>query len=178
MEAQIQNRRKKTDSLLIPHSEDMADIDDTPFKMMGKKVVFPSNLQPKILGRDTVAEVLKNPGYKIITFADAAGCNICRLNFFGWKLLIAESKEWKEPVDFVFIIQPGSELSSILDFYDFYFPVFYDENASFIRKNRLSTDPQLQTFLINPENKIVLAGYPVANKILWNRYKKIIENQF
>jgi len=177
MEAQIQNRRKEADSLLIPHFEYPADMNDALFKMMGKKVVFPNNLKAKILGRDTVTEGLKKTGYKIITFADAAGCNICRLNFFGWRLLIAESKEWKKPVDFVFIIQPGSELFSILDFYDFYFPIFYDDNADFIRKNQLSTDPQLQTFLINPENKIVMAGYPVANKTLWNRYKKIIENQ-
>ncbi|MDD4032808.1 MAG: hypothetical protein PHS48_06130 [Bacteroidales bacterium] len=176
METQVQNRRKKADSLLIPHFENLADTDDALFKMIGKKIIFPTNLHPNIPGRDTVTEVLKKPGYKIITFADAAGCNICRLNFFGWKLLIAESKEWKNPVDFVFIIQPGNELSSILDFYDFYFPIFYDESASFIRKNQLSTDPQLQTFLVDPENKIVLAGYPVAHKILWNRYKKIIEN--
>ena len=148
-------------------------------QMMDKAIVFPNALQAKILGRDTLVDVLKKPGYKIVTFADSSGCTDCRLNFYGWKLKMDEAKAWNKPVDFVFILQPKeeSELVSLLKFNELGLAVYYDKNTDFIRQNRLSSDPLYQTFLINPENKIVLVGNPVSNKTLWNLYKETIEKQ-
>ena len=148
-------------------------------QMMNKEIVFPNALQAKILGRDTIVDVLKKPGYKIVTYADSSGCTDCRMNFYGWKLKMDEAKAWNKPVDFVFILQPKDEsaLISLLKFNDFSLAVFYDKNTDFIRQNQLSLDPLYQTFLINSENKIVLVGNPVSNKILWNLYKETIEKQ-
>lgn len=88
-----------------------------------------------------------------------------------------EAKAWKTPVDFVFILQPKDdfELLSLLKFNEFHFWIFYDKTIDFIRQNQLSSEPLYQTFLINPENKIVLAGNPLSNKTLWNLYKETEE---
>jgi hypothetical protein len=66
---------------------------------------------------------------------------------------------------------------SLLKFNELGLAVFYDKNTDFIRQNQLSSDPLYQTFLINPENKIVLVGNPVSNTALWNLYKKAMESQ-
>ncbi|MDD4031783.1 MAG: hypothetical protein PHS48_00895 [Bacteroidales bacterium] len=147
--------------------------------MMNKEIVFPNALQAKILGRDTIVDVLKKPGYKIVTYADSSGCTDCRLNFYGWRLKMDEAKAWNKSVDFVFILQPKekSELVSLLKFNEWGIAVFYDKNTDFIRQNALSSDPLYQTFLINSENKIVLVGNPVSNTTLWNLYKEAIESQ-
>ena len=160
------------------HSE-KKKITETLTHMMGKEIVFPKTLQAKVLGRDTLVEVLEKPGYKIVTFADSSGCTDCRLNFYGWKLKMDEAKAWKTPVDFVFILQPKDdfELLSLLKFNEFHSWIFYDKTIDFIRQNQLSSEPLYQTFLINPENKIVLAGNPLSNKTLWNLYKETVENQ-
>jgi hypothetical protein len=154
-------------------------ITETLSQMMDKEIVFPNALQAKILGRDTIVDVLEKPGYKIITYADSSGCTDCRLNFYGWKLKMDEAKTWNKPVDFIFILQPKdeSELASLLKFNEWGIAVFYDKNTDFIRQNALSSDPLYQTFLINSENKIILVGNPVSNTTLWNLYKETIESQ-
>ncbi|MDD4032659.1 MAG: hypothetical protein PHS48_05370 [Bacteroidales bacterium] len=154
-------------------------ITETLSQMMGKEIVFPNTLQAKVLGRDTVVDILEKPSYKIVTFADSSGCTDCRLNFYGWKIKMDEAKAWKILVDFVFILQPKDDfvLLSLLKFNEFHSWIFYDKNIDFIRQNQLSSEPLYQTFLINPENKIVLVGNPVSNKTLWNLYKKTIETQ-
>ncbi|MDD4032632.1 MAG: hypothetical protein PHS48_05230 [Bacteroidales bacterium] len=154
-------------------------ITETLSQMMDKEIVFPNALQAKILGRDTIVDVLGKKGYKIVTFADSSGCTDCRLNFYGWKMKMDQAKAWNKPVDFVFILQPKDELGlvSLLKFNELDLVVFYDKNTDFIRQNHLSSDPLYQTFLINSENKIVLVGNPISNAALWNLYKETIESQ-
>jgi hypothetical protein len=154
-------------------------ITETVSQLLDKEIVFPDDFQSKILGKDTAVDVLGKKGYKIVTFADSIGCTDCRLNFYGWKLKIKEAQEWSKPVDFVFIVQPRSEyeLYNVLKFDQINFPVFYDFNASFIRKNQLPTGARYQTFLLNDENRIVLVGNPISNKVLWGMYKETVESQ-
>jgi hypothetical protein len=73
-------------------------ITETLSQMMGKEIVFPNTLQAKIMGRDTIVDILEKPGYKIITFADSSGCTDCRLNFYGWKLKMDEAKSWNTTI--------------------------------------------------------------------------------
>ncbi|MDD4032077.1 MAG: hypothetical protein PHS48_02400 [Bacteroidales bacterium] len=165
--------------ILVSCNSQKKQITETLSQMMDKEIVFPNALQAKILGRDTIVDVLKKPGYKIVTYADSSGCTDCRLNFYGWKLKMNEAKTWSKPVDVVFILQPKDEsaLISLLKFNDFSHAIFYDKNTDFIRQNQLSSDPLYQTFLINSENKIVLVGNPVSNSVLWKLYKETIESQ-
>jgi hypothetical protein len=165
--------------LVTACNNEKKEITETVSQLLDKEIVFPDALQSKVLGRDTVIDVLGKKGYKIVTFADSLGCTDCRLNFYGWKLRIKEAGEWSKPVDFVFIVQPRSEyeLYNILKFDQINFPIFYDFNASFIRENELPTEAMYQTFLINAENKIVLVGNPIPNKVLWDMYKETVESQ-
>ncbi|MDD4032761.1 MAG: hypothetical protein PHS48_05890 [Bacteroidales bacterium] len=94
---------------LVSCNHQKKQITEALSQMMDKEIVFPNALQAKILGRDTIVDVLEKPGYKIITYADSSGCTDCRLNLYGWKLKMDQAKAWNKPVDFVFILQPKEE---------------------------------------------------------------------
>jgi hypothetical protein len=42
----------------------------TLIQMMGKGMVFPNALQAKILGCDTIVDILGKPSYKIVIYTD------------------------------------------------------------------------------------------------------------
>jgi hypothetical protein len=70
------------------------DIEKILSHMINKEIVFPNTIQSKILGRDTLTDILNRPNYKIITYIDSMGCTDCRLNLFEWRARIKEIEKW------------------------------------------------------------------------------------
>ena len=49
-----------------------------------KKIIFPDDIQAKIVGRDTNCNYLLLKPIKILVYVDSIGCTACKLNFYDW----------------------------------------------------------------------------------------------
>jgi hypothetical protein len=54
----------------------------------GKTVVFPKDVQCKVMGRDTLVTELFQKPYKILLYVDSTGCTSCKLRMPEWKKII------------------------------------------------------------------------------------------
>ncbi|MDD4033131.1 MAG: redoxin domain-containing protein [Bacteroidales bacterium] len=154
------------------------DIEKILSYMINKEIVFPNTIQSKILGRDTLTDILNQPNYKIITYIDSMGCTDCRLNLFEWRARIKEIEKWSVHVDVIFIFQPRDEkeLLITLKHNQIDFPVFYDGSLAFVSQNQLPMDTRYSTFLVDRANRIRLVGNPLYNSKMWDMYKNVVEN--
>ena len=98
--------------------------------------------------------------------------------------------EWKEILSFadsiahrfrvVFLFTPKeSELPAVktaLQTFGIDYPVFLTDHVEFIKLNPSlpEHDPRMHTFLLDADNKVLLAGNPVNNEKLWELYKPVI----
>ena len=69
----------------------------------GKEILFPSNPELKLYGRDTVCPELFSREYKILNFIDTNGCTECRLKLFDWQMLKEEIDSLNLDVSLVFV---------------------------------------------------------------------------
>ncbi|MDR0506068.1 MAG: DUF1573 domain-containing protein [Dysgonamonadaceae bacterium] len=144
----------------------------------GKSIQFPEAYQCSFSGKDTLPELCiaeLNAEYKILLYVDSAGCSECRLKLFEWKRLIAESDSlFGEKLSFLFFFQPKSkkEISDMLKRDRFDYPVFIDENNQINSLNHFPDKPELQCFLLDKYNKVLLIGNPVLNPKVWELYKQ------
>jgi hypothetical protein len=56
-------------------------------------------------------------------------------------------------------------------------PLIYDGANSFFKQNNLSTDPLFHCFLVDKDNKVVIAGSFIANQQMTDLYSKILQSQ-
>lgn len=56
-------------------------------------------------------------------------------------------------------------------------PLIYDKTNSFYHQNKLFLDPLFHCFLVDKDNKVVVAGSFIANQKMTTLYSKILQNQ-
>lgn len=80
-------------------------------------------------------------------------------------------------VGFLFIFKPRKEkeLTATLQELDFNYPVVYDSNNEFVKRNDFINHPIFYSILLDKNNRIRLTGNPVGNETLWNLYKQQIK---
>ena len=130
----------------------------------GKEILIPTEIEYRILGRDTVSSALWDKPYKILTYIDSIGCSSCQLGLPKWKMLIDSYKLQQIDIGFLFVIHSSDYdlLSWDIKENNFRHPVIYDYNNQFDKLNRFPPAPY-RTFLLDKDNKVQLIGSPMDN---------------
>ena len=140
---------------------------------IGKLVVFPDSLEYRSL-YDSLPP-LPTKKIKIITFINGE-CYACLNQFIDWQE-IGDTFIRDGNVDILFYVRS-------LDFYsirqvlvdvDFRYPFYIDPHSDILYLNSIPYDKKnLQTFLADQNNRIILIGSPVHNPKMMNLYKQEI----
>jgi hypothetical protein len=146
-------------------------------KWSGKTIKFPENNPVYIYAKDTAKYVIAgNKPYKILLYSDSTGCTNCKLRLAVWRDYIDKIGD---KVDFLFWFNPKDEeeLSTSFKINRFKYPVYMDKDDKLNKLNRFPTNPMYQCFLLDKDNKVILAGNPVYNTNLWELYKNIVSGK-
>ena len=138
-------------------------------KLMGRKIVFDSSLEP-IACNIADAQSPLGAKVKIVAYIDEMACTNCAL-----KILI----DWQESmvemdkrVEFIPVIYPidKAQIQHFLCANDVKYELMYDAENKFKKQNRLDVSYLNRTFLLDSNNRIVLVGEPIGNPTLWKLY--------
>lgn len=146
----------------------------------GKTVTFPDSPEAKILGRDTTVTIteLLDKEYCVLAFFDSTGCTECNMKLHDWHLRIKDIAGQQDKVNFIFVVHAKNyeAVSAFAVKNKFNHLIFHDtDNALWKANQNLPDSPELQAFLLDREQKVVLVGNPARNNSLWKLYKQQIE---
>lgn len=141
-----------------------------------KEIVFPVDLDARILGRDTFCNDLFDKQLKVLIYIDSSGCTPCRMHLFQWNEVIKECKEYVDHLAFIFVVHTDNpkKIDIICEQNKFDYPIFYDCLGKMEQLNHFPKQAAFQTFLLEKDNKVKLIGDPLGNQKLMNLYMKII----
>lgn len=147
--------------------------------LMNTEITFPENLRCKVLSRDTVATEWLSVPYKLVVYMNSTQCDGCRLkDLLVWKHYISrvDSLNGADSLRFVFVFHPKDTavLVEKLQLYDFELPVWLDRDGDFEQMNPLPEDPAFHTFLLGPNDRIMLVGSPVGRPKMWKLYEEAV----
>lgn len=146
-----------------------------------REIKFPEKSVFTIQGKDTVDFELTDADFKIVTYVDSTGCTGCKLQLPEWQDFMQEIDLLSNAsVSIIFYFHPKSkkELRRLLRLYDFAHPVCFDEKDEFNTLNKFPKERELQTFLLNRNNKVIAIGNPHYTRAIKNVYlKRITESQ-
>ncbi|MDR2424351.1 MAG: DUF1573 domain-containing protein [Prevotellaceae bacterium] len=140
----------------------------------GKTIQIPEITPVYLKNTDTAYINREMFDYKILNYTDAKDCVACMLHIDIWKLYI---EEVGHKVDFLFYFHAENkkEVLPVLKRGRFTtHPVYIDTANELHNLNHFSENPLLNCFLLDKENKVLLAGNPVYDQGLWSRYRNII----
>jgi hypothetical protein len=163
-------------------NQNIADPEKIVAEWTGKEIAFPSGLQCISIMKDTACIDLYGDNYKILLYADSAGCMSCRTKLNKWKNLINETDTiFNRKPDFLFFFNSKSNevknLKLLLRNNYFDYPVFIDKENEIMKLNNIPKEQEYQCFLLDKDNKVVMVGNPVLNPGIWALYKKIINGK-
>ncbi|MEQ3161584.1 DUF1573 domain-containing protein [Parabacteroides goldsteinii] len=141
----------------------------------GKEIVFPDNMAFIRYATDSM-DYSMDSTYKVLTYVDTTGCSSCKLRLDEWIGLIKQTDTVVPgKLSFVFVFQPElrDELPALLETTGFELPVAIDVENRFQHLNNMPQgDILLQTFLLDPQNKVVMIGNPVYSARIWPLFIK------
>ena len=144
-------------------------------RFYGKKVSFTDNLiysQKK--DSLQLSNLLIKP-YKLIVYVDSAACTPCSLEKMTlWKKYNKELIKLNVTLIFMICHSNIHKINDILHELQIINPVFLDVNGVFAKINQLPKNPELRTFLLNPDNQIIFIGAPIQNEKSWILFEKIM----
>lgn len=147
----------------------------------GREIIFPKNSVFTIQGKDTVDFDLGNVDFKIVTYVDSTGCTGCKLQLLEWSDFMQEVDSLSNKnVSFVFYFHPKDkkELRHLLRLNDFTHPICFDEKDEFNALNDFPKERELQTVLLNKDNKVIAIGNPHYTRGIKKLYlKRIADNK-
>ncbi|MEL5893766.1 DUF1573 domain-containing protein [Bacteroides sp. GD17] len=123
---------------------------------------------------------LQKGEYTILCYVDSIGCMSCKLRLPEWKDFIYKMDSMSHgniPFVFVFQSKATNDLIHFLKKTGFDYPLFIDTNNNFDRLNGFPTDIQLQTFLLNRDNKVIAMGNPIYNPKVKELYINIVQGK-
>lgn len=156
--------------------KEIKDIYKTLQSLQNKQIEFPNTLVSSINGiRGSDPYVTGDSEYKMVVYTDSSGCTPCKFKVDEWAYHMRQLQILSGSIHFVFIFQKESEiLEEEFRIQGMDCPVIYDIANTFIQRNHLPRSSQFHTFLLDKDNKIILAGSPVGNKKIWELYKEKI----
>ena len=150
---------------------------------VGTEIILPTNITAQTLGRDTTVDAIFYTDAKVLIYLDSLGCSSCRAGIDDWKKFIDETKEFidNEKLSFLIYLSPNKKSKRAIHYTliekDFDYPVFMDLGYEFnsLNSNIPTSNSSFIMFLLDRQNRVVLAGNPVQNPQLWERYKTEIK---
>lgn len=150
---------------------------------VGQEITIPANLPLTLGGMDTVITGFSDVPAKLVVLYDSVGCSSCRIShMYEWEDITAFSKGTRNKFNVIFIFSPKQsrgavhEVRASLRASQFNYPVYIDTVGAFISANqKLPADKRLHTFLLDKDNKVVVAGAPEMNIAMWELYKAEIK---
>jgi hypothetical protein len=139
-----------------------------------KAITLPNNLLAKRCDEQTPPDttLLRRP-LKMVIYVNQDGCEDCKLRaLLPVHMFILENRHL-ENFGVIIILNASQMEAADQTLTDMRFrqTVFYDPDGSFERLNpHLPANEQFHTFLLNKENKVILAGNPVHNEKLKKLY--------
>lgn len=142
----------------------------------GKEMDFDVSMKLNVLGKDTLCPDLLKKKYKMLVYVGPKGCSSCQIPLYSWKKMIdsLQHKCTNLSIVFVICVDNYQEFEYLERINKFYYPVFYDRDGTFAKKNKISQEKTVQVFLLNEENKVLAIGDPVKKATIYNLYLKII----
>jgi hypothetical protein len=129
---------------------------------------------------DTVDYRIPESEYKVLVYVDSAGCTSCKLQLPKWKeLMVYMDSVTGKTIPFLFFIHSNNywEMRYLLKQDDFNIPICIDTNDELNKLNRFLPYTDFQTFLLDKDNKVIVAGNPVQNLAVKDLYLKQINGQ-
>ena len=113
---------------------------------------------------------------KILTFVNG-GCSMCGYYMSRWKDLIESyAQDWNIPV---IMIATGNSRAKIeymaYDQIEYTSPLFYDSTNHIMTNNQIIDHPEFNTFLLDTNNRVVIAGNPTEDEIALSLYRDFLE---
>ena len=146
-----------------------------------RKLMFPSDLVFTIQGIDTIRpQEMPICKYTIVNYMDSTGCTSCRLQLPKWENLMKEANSYSpNSAGLRFVLHPKdlNDLIYVLKYNDFNHPVCTDLKDHFNHVNKLPSNPDFQTFLLDSNNNVLAMGNPVQNPKIKDLYLKIIQGE-
>lgn len=146
----------------------------------GEKFTFPRNGKWSITDRDTVIQLSKAP--KFVVYIHESSCTPCSLEELRhWRPILDRLDSMRTggmDIETVFIINPGKNneaVSRILAEYEFRHPVMFDGEREFERYNLLPENEIINSFVLDRNDRVRLAGNPLLGKGAWQSFKVTIE---
>ncbi len=119
-----------------------------------------------------------NPsGLKIVTRING-NCYPCLKQLSGWKSFINEvSKEYSVSF-YIYIVVSDSSIYENINEQEIHFdyPIIYDIYNDFQKLNKINSDNNLNSMLLNSNNEVLLIGNPVINKKMEELYVNTIRS--
>lgn len=145
----------------------------------GKEIKFPSSSVFTVQGKDTVAFDFTHSRYKVVMYVDSIGCLSCKLQFSKWKVLMQKVDSLKKQdfdISYVFYFNSKDykELQYIMSREDFNYPVCFDQQDEFNKLNHLPSETDLQTFLLNQDNRVIAIGNPINSPDMNELYLNVL----
>lgn len=143
---------------------------------LGKQLSL-DTLKPIVYTGDTTSVCSFPNGYKILSYIGKDGCTSCKMNLPFWKEYIKEiDRTYKNHVAVILYVSPRfyQDAVCLLKQAEYREPVVIDTTDALNKKYKFPKERLLQTFLLDPENKIVAVGNPIGNKHLKKLYHNIV----
>lgn len=141
-----------------------------------KKIFLPLDLPKYCQGKiDTTSLQLYNC-YKIITYIDSS-CQICLNDLPYWEELITKFQKYN--VKFIIIIgnislESFKSPENVIN--DFNYPLYLDQNGTYIRTNYVPDQTSLKTFLLDKNNRVLLTGSPLMSDDIYSLYENVLDS--
>lgn len=152
---------------------------DAVRQWMGKEIHIPEQMT-FILQGDTIKYNWTNSDYKIITFIDSAGCSECKMRLPMWQHIVDKLNSSLDiDVSFIMVVETDDSESIINLLKQNYFclPIVIDTECKISGMNPLPMAPELKTFLLNSDNRVIAIGNPAFSKKIYSLYENIINGE-
>lgn len=148
----------------------------------GRTIEIDSTLPFTVQGLDTVQyDQYFNSPYKMLVWADSLGCTSCQLQLDKLKEFVEFTERElhaKLPVLLYLNNKDVNKMVVMLRTSTYKTPVYIDNNTtSKLADYKFSKNPDLNVFLLDSTNKVVVIGYPIHNEKIKDLYfKKLMKS--
>ncbi|MDE6077007.1 MAG: DUF1573 domain-containing protein [Muribaculaceae bacterium] len=129
-----------------------------------------------LVNNDTVELDFGNADFKILTYIPAESCIPCNMNLMRWGKLLEELHSHPEmDIEFIMVINSPKtqELLDNIGKSNFLNPVTFDPHNRLKELNNLP-EGNVNTFLLDEENRIIAMGDPSINPKILELYQKLM----
>ena len=150
-------------------------------KFMNQQISFPMEYKAIWNAKDTVLTDFSEVPIKLVIWYDSLGCTSCEAGKMRiWNDVVAEADSLSQWFRIIYLFTPKKEdlnkVTAAIKGDKFNYPVFIDQNATFIKQNpNLPKNRRLHSFLLDKNNRVIIVGNPLHNPTLWQFYKNAIK---